>query len=72
MKTLFQRYNKVVRPVNHFSDAVVVTLGLQLIQLISVVRLKVSQCISKSGNSLENIGNLQPAFRSGDLLAFHD
>ncbi|PWA22494.1 hypothetical protein CCH79_00017322 [Gambusia affinis] len=36
VKTLFQRYNKVVRPVNHFSDAVVVTLGLQLIQLISV------------------------------------
>uniref|UniRef100_A0A7N9AUX3 Cholinergic receptor, nicotinic, alpha 1 (muscle) n=1 Tax=Mastacembelus armatus TaxID=205130 RepID=A0A7N9AUX3_9TELE len=33
---LFKGYNKVVRPVNHFSDAVVVTVGLQLIQLISV------------------------------------
>uniref|UniRef100_A0A096M9Y1 Cholinergic receptor, nicotinic, alpha 1 (muscle) n=1 Tax=Poecilia formosa TaxID=48698 RepID=A0A096M9Y1_POEFO len=36
VKTLFNGYNKVVRPVNHFSDAVVVTVGLQLIQLISV------------------------------------
>ncbi|KAK9541225.1 hypothetical protein VZT92_001286 [Zoarces viviparus] len=36
VKTLFTGYNKVVRPVNHFSEAVVVTLGLQLIQLISV------------------------------------
>ncbi|XP_035985806.1 acetylcholine receptor subunit alpha isoform X3 [Fundulus heteroclitus] len=36
VKTLFTGYNKVVRPVNHFSDAVVVTVGLQLIQLISV------------------------------------
>lgn len=35
---LFTGYNKVVRPVNHFSEAVVVTVGLQLIQLISVVR----------------------------------
>lgn len=38
VKTLFTGYNKVVRPVNHFSEAVVVTVGLQLIQLISVVR----------------------------------
>lgn len=38
MKDLFKGYNKVVRPVNHFSEAVVVTVGLQLIQLISVVR----------------------------------
>lgn len=38
VKNLFTGYNKVVRPVNHFSDAVVVTVGLQLIQLISVVR----------------------------------
>lgn len=37
VKTIFTGYNKVVRPVNHFSDAVVVTVGLQLIQLISVV-----------------------------------
>ncbi|XP_062861502.1 acetylcholine receptor subunit alpha-like [Trichomycterus rosablanca] len=36
VKTLFTGYNKVVRPVNHYKDAVVVTLGLQLIQLISV------------------------------------
>lgn len=40
MKNLFTGYNKVVRPVNHFSEAVVVTVGLQLIQLISVVREK--------------------------------
>lgn len=38
MKTLFTGYNKVVRPVNHFSEPVVVTVGLQLIQLINVVR----------------------------------
>lgn len=38
VKTLFTGYNKVVRPVNHFSEAVVVTVGLQLIQLINVVR----------------------------------
>ena len=38
VKTLFTGYNKVVRPVNHFRDPVVVTVGLQLIQLISVVR----------------------------------
>ncbi|KAK5908869.1 hypothetical protein CgunFtcFv8_016890 [Champsocephalus gunnari] len=36
VKDLFVGYNKVVRPVEHFSDAVVVTVGLQLIQLISV------------------------------------
>ncbi|XP_074503488.1 acetylcholine receptor subunit alpha [Sebastes fasciatus] len=36
VKHLFTGYNKVVRPVNHFSDAVSVTVGLQLIQLISV------------------------------------
>ncbi|XP_039995706.1 acetylcholine receptor subunit alpha [Xiphias gladius] len=36
VKNLFIGYNKVVRPVNHFSEAVVVTVGLQLIQLISV------------------------------------
>uniref|UniRef100_A0AAR2JQG3 Cholinergic receptor nicotinic alpha 1 subunit n=1 Tax=Pygocentrus nattereri TaxID=42514 RepID=A0AAR2JQG3_PYGNA len=36
VKNLFTGYNKVVRPVNHFKDAVVVTVGLQLIQLISV------------------------------------
>lgn len=40
VKNLFTGYNKVVRPVNHFSEAVVVTVGLQLIQLISVVRDK--------------------------------
>lgn len=38
VKSLFTGYNKVVRPVNHFKDAVAVTVGLQLIQLISVVR----------------------------------
>lgn len=37
VKTLFNGYNKVVRPVSHFKDPVVVTVGLQLIQLISVV-----------------------------------
>ncbi|CAL8258091.1 unnamed protein product [Arctogadus glacialis] len=36
VKTLFTGYNKVVRPVNHFREPVVVTVGLQLIQLISV------------------------------------
>uniref|UniRef100_A0A3P9LPF5 Acetylcholine receptor subunit alpha-like n=1 Tax=Oryzias latipes TaxID=8090 RepID=A0A3P9LPF5_ORYLA len=36
VKTLFTGYNKVVRPVTHFSQAVEVTVGLQLIQLISV------------------------------------
>ncbi|XP_030613907.1 acetylcholine receptor subunit alpha [Archocentrus centrarchus] len=35
-KTLFTGYNKVVRPVSHFKDKVNVTVGLQLIQLISV------------------------------------
>lgn len=38
VKTLFTGYNKVVRPVTHFKDPVVVTVGLQLIQLINVVR----------------------------------
>ncbi len=37
VKSLFTGYNKVVRPVSHFKDPVVVTVGLQLIQLISVV-----------------------------------
>ncbi|KAI4880287.1 hypothetical protein NFI96_030724 [Prochilodus magdalenae] len=36
VKDLFKGYNKVVRPVSHFNEAVVVTVGLQLIQLISV------------------------------------
>lgn len=36
VKTLFTNYNKVVRPVNHFKEAVEVTVGLQLIQLINV------------------------------------
>lgn len=48
VKNLFTGYNKVVRPVNHFSDAVVVTVGLQLIQLISVVREKERVGIGKS------------------------
>lgn len=43
VKTLFTGYNKVVRPVNHFKDRVVVTVGLQLIQLISVVRSHVAR-----------------------------
>nr|XP_033802836.1 acetylcholine receptor subunit alpha [Geotrypetes seraphini] len=33
---LFQDYKKVVRPVDNYKDAVVVTVGLQLIQLINV------------------------------------
>ncbi|KAM8934797.1 acetylcholine receptor subunit alpha-1-A [Pelodytes ibericus] len=33
---LFKNYNKVVRPVQKFKDKVVVTVGLQLIQLINV------------------------------------
>ncbi|KAJ8416880.1 hypothetical protein AAFF_G00327580 [Aldrovandia affinis] len=33
---LFKGYNKVVRPVRHFREPVEVTVGLQLIQLISV------------------------------------
>ncbi|XP_062422492.1 acetylcholine receptor subunit alpha [Pungitius pungitius] len=36
VKKLFTGYNKVVRPVDHFKEVVVVTVGLQLIQLISV------------------------------------
>ncbi|XP_068101568.1 acetylcholine receptor subunit alpha-1-A-like [Hyperolius riggenbachi] len=36
LKDLFDNYNKVVRPVHKFKDAVVVTVGLQLIQLIDV------------------------------------
>ncbi|XP_077128767.1 acetylcholine receptor subunit alpha-1-A-like [Ranitomeya variabilis] len=36
IKDLFQDYNSVVRPVKKFKDAVVVTVGLQLIQLIDV------------------------------------
>ncbi|XP_066544469.1 acetylcholine receptor subunit alpha [Amia ocellicauda] len=36
VKDLFKGYNKVVRPVQDFKEAVIVTLGLQLIQLISV------------------------------------
>lgn len=34
---LFRDYNKVVRPVENHRDVVVVTVGLQLIQLINVV-----------------------------------
>ncbi|XP_074451601.1 acetylcholine receptor subunit alpha isoform X1 [Larus michahellis] len=36
VEDLFRDYNKVVRPVEDHRDAVVVTVGLQLIQLISV------------------------------------
>ncbi|MBN3326400.1 ACHA protein, partial [Atractosteus spatula] len=36
VKDLFKGYNKVVRPVENYKDPVVVTVGLQLIQLISV------------------------------------
>ncbi|XP_041857840.1 acetylcholine receptor subunit alpha-like [Melanotaenia boesemani] len=46
VKTLFTGYNKVVRPVNHFKDPVVVTVGLQLIQLISVD--EVNQIVSSN------------------------
>uniref|UniRef100_A0A8C9UXC0 Cholinergic receptor, nicotinic, alpha 1 (muscle) n=1 Tax=Scleropages formosus TaxID=113540 RepID=A0A8C9UXC0_SCLFO len=35
-KTLFKGYNKVARPVSHSKEAVVVTVGLQLIQLVNV------------------------------------
>lgn len=53
VKTLFTGYNKVVRPVTHFKDPVVVTVGLQLIQLISVVRPRVTHSIAPSAfNSL--------------------
>lgn len=40
VEDLFRDYNKVVRPVENHRDAVVVTVGLQLIQLISVVWYK--------------------------------
>ncbi|KAK7939292.1 hypothetical protein WMY93_002618 [Mugilogobius chulae] len=46
VKTLFTGYNKVVRPVAHFTDPVVVTVGLQLIQLISVD--EVNQIVSSN------------------------
>ncbi|KAF6727097.1 Acetylcholine receptor subunit alpha [Oryzias melastigma] len=46
VKTLFSGYNKVVRPVNHFKEPVVVTVGLQLIQLISVD--EVNQIVSSN------------------------
>ncbi|KAM9365541.1 acetylcholine receptor subunit alpha-like [Pholidichthys leucotaenia] len=46
VKTLFNGYNKVVRPVNHFKEVVVVTVGLQLIQLISVD--EVNQIVSSN------------------------
>uniref|UniRef100_H3C1U5 Cholinergic receptor, nicotinic, alpha 1 (muscle) n=1 Tax=Tetraodon nigroviridis TaxID=99883 RepID=H3C1U5_TETNG len=46
VKTLFTGYNKVVRPVNHFSEPVVVTVGLQLIQLINVD--EVSQIVTSN------------------------
>ncbi|XP_068876726.1 acetylcholine receptor subunit alpha isoform X5 [Aphelocoma coerulescens] len=36
VEDLFKDYNKVVRPVEDHRDAVIVTVGLQLIQLISV------------------------------------
>ncbi|CAJ0964967.1 unnamed protein product [Ranitomeya imitator] len=36
LNDLFENYNKVVRPVETFHDKVVVTVGLQLIQLINV------------------------------------
>ncbi|CAH2305790.1 acetylcholine receptor subunit alpha [Pelobates cultripes] len=36
VENLFKTYNKVVRPVETFTDKVVVTVGLQLIQLINV------------------------------------
>uniref|UniRef100_A0A8D0CNE5 Cholinergic receptor, nicotinic, alpha 1 (muscle) n=1 Tax=Scleropages formosus TaxID=113540 RepID=A0A8D0CNE5_SCLFO len=81
VKTLFTGYNKVVRPVNHFKDAVVVTVGLQLIQLISVdevnqivttnVRLK-QNCSMKLGTWTYD-GNLvviQPDSDRPDLSNF--
>uniref|UniRef100_A0A3P9JGB4 Cholinergic receptor nicotinic alpha 1 subunit n=1 Tax=Oryzias latipes TaxID=8090 RepID=A0A3P9JGB4_ORYLA len=46
VKTLFTGYNKVVRPVNHYKEPVVVTVGLQLIQLISVD--EVNQIVSSN------------------------
>ncbi|CAK6954193.1 acetylcholine receptor subunit alpha-like [Scomber scombrus] len=46
VKTLFTGYNKVVRPVSHFKDPVVVTVGLQLIQLINVD--EVNQIVSSN------------------------
>lgn len=38
VENLFKDYNRVVRPVEDHRQAVEVTVGLQLIQLISVVR----------------------------------
>ncbi|XP_010792817.1 acetylcholine receptor subunit alpha [Notothenia coriiceps] len=46
VQKLFIGYNKVVRPVNHFKDPVIVTVGLQLIQLISVD--EVNQIVSSN------------------------
>uniref|UniRef100_H3DHS8 Cholinergic receptor nicotinic alpha 1 subunit n=2 Tax=Tetraodon nigroviridis TaxID=99883 RepID=H3DHS8_TETNG len=46
VKNLFAGYNKVVRPVTHFKDPVVVTVGLQLIQLINVD--EVNQIVSSN------------------------
>lgn len=48
VKNLFTGYNKVVRPVTHFNEPVVVTVGLQLIQLISVVRSRATHNIAPS------------------------
>lgn len=70
VKQLFTGYNKVVRPINHFSDAVVVTVGLQLIQLINVVRDGEKQTqtqgythtelfVNKSSASIKQISNKQ-------------
>uniref|UniRef100_A0A3Q3FPL9 Cholinergic receptor nicotinic alpha 1 subunit n=1 Tax=Labrus bergylta TaxID=56723 RepID=A0A3Q3FPL9_9LABR len=52
VKTLFTGYNKVVRPVTHFKDPVVVTVGLQLIQLISVD--EVNQIVSSNVRLKQN------------------
>lgn len=66
MEDLFSNYNKVVRPVEDHRDAVVVTVGLQLIQLISVVRYRTLSCWL--------VGQSQPnaaAFLRKQLLSFN-
>uniref|UniRef100_A0A8C1QXD6 Cholinergic receptor, nicotinic, alpha 1 (muscle) n=1 Tax=Cyprinus carpio TaxID=7962 RepID=A0A8C1QXD6_CYPCA len=56
VKSLFSKYNKVVRPVSHFRDPVVVTVGLQLIQLISVD--EVNQIVNSNVRLKQNFHSL--------------
>lgn len=54
VKNLFAGYNKVVRPVTHFKDPVVVTVGLQLIQLINVVRARAPASVFRAVSCLSS------------------